>query len=539
MWEKQLNRRLVTTWCHEGLPGTRKSDIGRSGCTTAGEAVRLRTAEETDRRMSTPTGVSGFAAYFPPYRVCLDAWSEWTGNNPEKIRTVVGRGFRMRGPEQSVYTLAATAVLRLIRNYDIDPGRVTYLGFGTESSTDNSAGAVIIKGMVNDGLRTLGLPVLPRACEVPEFKHACLGGVYAIKGALRYLATDGAGDQAIVVSADLAQYERGSTGEQTQGAGAVAMLIEENPRLATLSLEHTGKSSDYRTFDFRKPFLRFNETTPGHLGHLNDFPLFNGPYSSACYLDATVVALRDMFRKMDVSAADYLRNVEAIFMHRPYQRMPETGLALAYLFALGEGPAEDIAELARYCELAGESLEAVREEMRSHPAIGEATPTPQAPDVDPFPKTMSVLRSFRATEMFGAVVGHKLRLGAEAVSELGNLYTASLPAWLAAGFEDALNRDEDLTGKELLMIGYGSGDAAEAIPMHVVPGWAEAASRIGVAQSLADVVPIDREQYEILHAGGYLDIERSRSGEFVVSHIGERSDGPLADAGIEYHRFVR
>jgi len=397
---------------------------------------------------------------------------------------------------------------------------------------------VIIKGMVNDALRTLGLPVLPRACEVPEFKHACLGGVYAIKGALRYLATDGAGDQAIVVSADLAQYERGSTGEQTQGAGAVALLIEENPRIASVELDLTGKSSDYRTLDFRKPFLRFNEATPGHHGHLNDFPLFNGPYSSACYLDATVVALRNMFEKTATAGSDYLRNVEAIFMHRPYQRMPETGLALAYLFALGAGSAADVAELGDYCGVAGETVDAVLEEMRSHPAIGESASAEQAPEMDPFPKTMNVLRAFRGTEAFQRVVAEKLRLGESAVAELGNLYTASLPAWLAAGFEDALARDEDLTGKEILMIGYGSGDAAEAIPMHVVPGWAEAASRIGLAQALDDVVPVDREQYEILHAGGFLDIERSRSGEFVVTHIGERSDGPLVDAGIEYHRYV-
>ena len=187
-----------------------------------------------------PVGISGLAAYVPPYRVCLDEWSRWTGNNPDKIRAVVGRSFRMRGSEQSVYTLAATAVLRLIRNYDIDPSRVTYLGFGTESSTDNAAGAVILKGMVNDALRALGVRTLPRSCEVPEFKHACLGGVYAMKGAVRYLATDGAGNQAIVVSADLAQYARGSSGEQTQGAGAVAMLLEENPRLMAIDLGAAG-----------------------------------------------------------------------------------------------------------------------------------------------------------------------------------------------------------------------------------------------------------------------------------------------------------
>ena len=71
------------------------------------------------------------------------------------------------------------------------------------------------------------MPRLSRHCEVPEFKHACLGGVYALKArrALRGAATRG-DKLAIVVCADVAEYERGSSGEQTQGAGAVAMLVE-------------------------------------------------------------------------------------------------------------------------------------------------------------------------------------------------------------------------------------------------------------------------------------------------------------------------
>jgi hydroxymethylglutaryl-CoA synthase len=92
-------------------------------------------------------GISGLAAYVPPYRVWLEDWCEWTGNHWPKIREVVGRSFRVRGPNHSVYTMAATAVMRLIDQYDVDPTRIKFLGLGTESSTDNSAGAIIIKGM--------------------------------------------------------------------------------------------------------------------------------------------------------------------------------------------------------------------------------------------------------------------------------------------------------------------------------------------------------------------------------------------------------
>ena len=41
--------------------------------------------------------------------------------------------------------------------------------------------------------------------------------------------------------------------------------------------------------------------------------------------------------KRGLVAADYLRSLQSVFMHRPYRRMPETGWAISYLFALGNG----------------------------------------------------------------------------------------------------------------------------------------------------------------------------------------------------------
>ena len=38
----------------------------------------------------------------------------------------------------------------------------------------------------------------------------------------------------IVVCSDFAKYELASTGEYTQGAGAIAMLVKHNPRLLAI-----------------------------------------------------------------------------------------------------------------------------------------------------------------------------------------------------------------------------------------------------------------------------------------------------------------
>lgn len=483
-------------------------------------------------------GISGLAAYTPPFRVWLEDWCSWSGNQWPKIREVVGRSFRVRGRNQSVYTMAATAVMRLIDQYDIDPARVKFLGLGTESSTDNSAGAIIVKGMVDQALVARGKVPIARSCEVPEFKHACLGGVYGMKSAIRHLALDGAGGQAIVVCADIAEYARGSSGEPTQGAGAVAMLLEENPNLAEIDLVHSGSASDYRIIDFRKPMSRFCGQDSGDSQQVQDFPVFNGKYSTTCYIDATLHALADMYEKRGLVAADYLRSLETVFMHRPYRRMPETGYAVAYLFALGSGSPEDRAELASFCYEAGIEPQALLDEMGSKPEIVTFA-DPERLNYEAYPLTMGVFRIFRASRRYRREILDKLALGSDTMLDLGNLYTAALPAWVAAGFEQAAEENLDLAGKELLTLGYGSGDAAEVIPFVVAKGWREATAAIGFGKSMEFAVDLNEEQYTALHSGRRAPgLDYLPRNEFIIDKVGRTDERQFQDVGIEYYRYV-
>ena len=84
----------------------------------------------------------------------LEQWCKWSDNSWDKIKNVVGSGFRVIGPNQTIYSMAANAVLDLILSHeDKTLTDIGFLALGTESSTDNSAGSIIIKGMVNEELK--------------------------------------------------------------------------------------------------------------------------------------------------------------------------------------------------------------------------------------------------------------------------------------------------------------------------------------------------------------------------------------------------
>jgi hydroxymethylglutaryl-CoA synthase len=149
-----------------------------------------------------------------------------------------------------------------------------------------------------------------------------------------------------------------------------------------------------------------------------------------------------------------------------------------------------------------------------------------------------VVKAARNSPTLKAILKNKMSLGSEGMRELGNLYTAALPAWLAAGFEQAREQGLDLAGKTLLSMGYGSGDAAEAIPLQVVPGWEAAAAKIGFARALEGAVELTREQYEQHHDGQGIELPYEPRGEFVVERVGERLSGDGQDIGIEYYRYI-
>ena len=315
------------------------------------------------------------------------------------------------------------------------------------------------------------------------------------------------------------------------------MLLNCNPSIATIDLRNAGTASDYRSVDFRKPLINRNGTDASP--EFVDIPIFNGKYSTSCYVDEIQQALEDMCRKRGNKPIDHLRSPAAVFMHRPYQRMPETGLGMAYLFALSAGDDADHEQLAKICTAAGVSPAAMKKEIDTAPNFVKFAVRERISD-EVFPLCLKALKTFRNMESFAREVKAKITLGTARMRELGNLYTAALPAWLAAGLEEAQQNNIELTDREILLIGYGSGDAADAIPMRVVSGWKQATSRIAFAKAMEPCIDLTHDQYLALHErAAPNELDYSPRAEFVIERVGSERNAAFQDAGIEYYRYIQ
>ncbi|MBX3222617.1 MAG: hydroxymethylglutaryl-CoA synthase [Labilithrix sp.] len=170
--------------------------------------------------------------------------------------------------DEDPVTLATDAAARMFARGRIDTARIGYAAVGTETAIDHSKPvASYVHGLLG----------LPQSCRVFDAKHACFGGTAALMGALEWIASGAArGRTALVVCTDIARYELGSPGEPTQGAGAVAMLVSERPRLLELEVGRTGTFAR-DVHDFWRPLDRRDALVDGH-------------FSVSCYLDAVAGA---------------------------------------------------------------------------------------------------------------------------------------------------------------------------------------------------------------------------------------------------------
>ena len=175
--------------------------------------------------------------------------------------------------------------------------------------------------------------------------------------------------------------------------------------------------------------------------------------------------------------------------------------------------------------------------MRSKPDVLQLVKDGNIDD-DVYPLSIRLLKEFRNSAVFKELVLSKMSLGSESMKDIGNVYCAALPAWIAAGLEEAAETGKDLTNRNILAVGYGSGDAAEAIPACLVKGWENAALKIGFKEALESSQTLTKLQYESLHDTGLAQDLMEPENGFVIESVGQSSNPNFSDEGIEYYRFI-
>lgn len=178
-------------------------------------------------------------------------------------------------------------------------------------------------------------------------------------------------------------------------------------------------------------------------------------------------------------------------------------------------------------------------ESRSAPDLYARVLSSREEVTDPYSATSAAAAVLRKRPAFRDLLQQKMSLGSRTMMQVGNLYTAALPAWLAAAFEEAAHAEIDLGEAPMVAVGYGSGDAAEALPIRVTAGWREQAQCIGLAKALSGFIDLNREQYEALHDELHaVDLDYTPKDEFIISHLGSRYEKGFQDLSIEYYEYM-
>lgn len=224
-----------------------------------------------DPSKSQSIGIDSIAVAAPRAYLDLRDLAEARGVAPAKYLSGLGvEQMAVAGPGEDPVALAVSAARRALAQADVTSSDIGLCVTGTETAVDHSKPvAAFVHGLLG----------LSSSCRTFETKHACFGGTAGLLGALDWIASGSArGRAALVVCTDIARYELGTAGEPTQGAGAVAMVIREAPRLVALEV---GASGSYTrdVYDFWRPLDRKEALVDGH-------------FSVSCYLDALEGAYR-------------------------------------------------------------------------------------------------------------------------------------------------------------------------------------------------------------------------------------------------------
>lgn len=238
-------------------------------------------------------GIDLLHFYTPPFMLSLEELALERQIDPNKYTIGIGQSYMsLPSPDEDIVTMGAEAAKPLVDQ--IDPSSIRLLLFATESGIDHSKAA---------GIWVHHLLNLAPTCRVVELKQACYSATCALQLAASYI-NQHPHHKALVIASDVARYGLRTSGEPTQGAGAIAMLLSSNPRL--LALESGSGVDTSHVMDFWRP-LYMTEA------------LVDGKYSTKIYLETLERAWREYGIETGRTWEDHAR----FCFHTPFCKMAE------------------------------------------------------------------------------------------------------------------------------------------------------------------------------------------------------------------------
>jgi hydroxymethylglutaryl-CoA synthase len=423
---------------------------------------------------------------------------------PEKLEKGLGL-LKMTLPDvhQDTVVFGANALTKLILNSNVNLEDIARIYVGTESAIDSSK--PIASFLVSLMEQKFGENTLSE-CDVVDFTFACIGGVDAMQNCIDFVRLNPT-KKAIVVTTDIAKYDLNSTGEYTQGAGAVALLISSNPRI--IAFDTNWATSTKGVFDFFKPYRTLSkEAITGNSNNENwfdnleaeieihkDQPVFEGQYSNQCYMDRTRNAYFS-FKKIVDSSTSVYDSWKSIIMHLPYsfqgRRMLSEIYALDHENQIISGN-EDASEY------------------------------------------QNKLKEISKTDEYRIFVNEKLQPAEIASSLIGNLYTGSIFMGFLSTLAHFYDTKIDVSNEKFGFLAYGSGSKSKVFQGTIQSNWSAAVADVKLFETLENSFEIGFELYEKLHKKEQKHSIQSPKNEWILDKIENENPNLI---GARYYKWI-
>lgn len=450
------------------------------------------------------TGIDAISFDVAKIHLPINTLAKARNIEPEKLEKGLGL-IKMTLPDthQDTVVFGANALTKLILHNNINLNEIARIYVGTESAIDSSKpiSSFLIALMEQKfGENTLS------ECDVVDFTFACIGGVDAMQNCIDFVTLNPT-KKAIVVTTDFAKYDLNSTGEYTQGAGALAMLITSNPRI--IAFENNWATSTKGVFDFFKPYRTISKTAitgsttnepwfenlESEVEIHKDQPVFDGQYSNQCYMDRTRDAYF-LFKKLKNTTETVYDSWKSIVMHLPYafqgRRM------LSEIYAL------------------------------------DASNTIISGDEDTS-EYQNKLKEISKSEAYKEFVNEKLMPAEIASSLIGNLYTGSIFMGLLSTLAHFYHTEKEISGSKFGFLAYGSGSKSKVFEGTIQPDWKLAIAEVKLFETIEKSLEIDFETYNKLHKKEQKTSIRTPKNEWVLDRIENEIPNLI---GARYYKWV-